>query len=319
MGTRPVIAIDLGGTTVKAALVDKTQVLVADAIPAHSSLGLGRLLPRLADLVHGLCARVGLTSADCAGIGMAVPFLVDPGHCRITSVPKEKFADASAIDLRQWSLDTFGLELRMENDAHAAALGEWRHGAGLGVDNLVMFTLGTGIGCSVILGGRPLRGKRFQAGVLFGHIIADPDGEPCVCCPANGCYEALAASRSLQGQASRDPGFAQSALSREEEIDFKSLFIHAAAGDRLALAIRDRVVRYWSALAVSACSAYDPDRIIIGGAVVKDADAFLPAMQAYVNRHAWSVQPPQIVPAVLGNQAGTIGIATLFSETPTCI
>jgi glucokinase len=117
---------------------------------------------------------------------MAVPFVVDPLGQRIPSAPREKYPDASDIDLRAWARERFGLDLRIENDAHAALLGEWRHGAGQGSDDFVMLTLGTGIGCSVLIGGRPLRGKRFQAGVLGGHLIADPGVAACGACPASG-------------------------------------------------------------------------------------------------------------------------------------
>lgn len=311
-----VIAIDLGGTTIKVAIVSDASVIAVDSIAAHSGAGLAPRLPALAGLVRSLCATTGLLPGECAGIGMAVPFLVDPVKRRITSVPREKYPDAMEVDLAEWARSCFGLELRLENDAHAACLGEWRHGAGRGIDDLVMLTLGTGIGSSVIVRGRPLRGARFQAGVLCGHLIADPDGPPCACCPANGCFEALAASRSLGGYASGSPDFPGSSLARAGEIDFKTVFGHAAAGDALAAAIRDRVIRYWSALAVNVSLAYDPDRIVIGGAVAGAADMFLPPLRDYVRRHTWSIRPPEIVPAELGNHAGTVGIASLFGELP---
>lgn len=316
---QPVIAIDLGGTRIKAALVAGREVRVADSIPAHSGEGLVPQLPRLVELIAGLCERLGISPVDCLGLGMAVPFLVDPVACRITSVPKEKYGDAAGVDLGAWAKESFGLGFRIENDAHAACLGEWRHGAGEGIDDLVMFTLGTGIGCSVVLRGQPLRGKRFQAGVLCGHFISDPAGEPCVCCPANGCFESLAASRSLPGHARREPGFGQSSLATCAEIDFKAVFEHAARRDPVAIAVRDRVVRYWSALAVNVSAAYDPDRIVIGGAVAAAAADFLPAMRDYVNRHAWTTRPPEIVPAALGNHAGLIGIASLFTTPVHCL
>ena len=315
----PVIGIDLGGTRIKAALIDGPVVRLADSIAAHSSAGLEPQLPRVAAMIHDLCQRAGIAASDCAGLGMAVPFLVDPGACQILSVPKEKYGDAAGLGLREWAREAFKLDFKMENDAHAACLGEWRHGAAVGVDDLVMFTLGTGIGCSVVLRGRPLRGKRFQAGVLCGHFIADPAGEPCVCCPANGCFESQAASRSLPGHARREPGFADSALAGESEIDFKAVFDHAARGDRVAIAVRDRVVGYWSALAVNVCAAYDPDLIVVGGAVAGSAAEFLPAMRDYVGRHAWTVRPPEIVPAALANHAGLIGIASLFTTPTQCL
>lgn len=317
--TRPVVAIDLGGTRIKAALVEGAEVRIADSIPANAGAGMVPQLPRVAELIDGLCRRLEVAVGDCGGLGMAVPFLVDPVACRITSAPREKYGDAAGVDLRAWARQTFGLDFRMENDAHAACLGEWRHGAGRGIDDLVMFTLGTGIGCSVVLRGQPLRGARFQAGVLCGHFISDPAGPPCACCPAAGCFEALSASGSLPRHARNEPGFATSPLAEVDPIDFKAVFDHAGNGDPVAIAVRDRVIRYWAALAVNVTAAYDPDRIVIGGAVAAAAGQFLQPMQDFLNRHAWTVRPPEIVTAALGNHAGLIGMASLFTHPVTCL
>lgn len=308
----PTIAIDLGGTNIKIGIVRGTELLASDSTPANAHLGLGPQLPRLAALIETLCARGAVTPAACAGIGMALPFLVDPVANRILAVPPEKYGDACGVDLAGWARAEFGLGLKLENDAHAACLGEWRHGAGRGSDDLVMLTLGTGIGCSVVIRGRPLRGKHFQAGVLGGHIIANPDGPKCAVCPGRGCYEAEAASLSLPRRAKADPRFAESALARETVIDFAAVFRHAAAGDAVALDVRGHCTRYWAGLAVSLIHAYDPDRIVIGGAVARSADAFLPAMQAYVNANAWLNEPVELRAASLGNDDALIGAAALF-------
>ena len=316
----PTIAIDLGGTAIKGAIAQGTEVLAADSIPAHSHDGLAPQLERIAGLVERLCAARSLTPSACRGIAMAVPFLVDPLRQRILSVPREKFGDACAIDLPAWAQQQFGLDLRLENDAHAAMLGEWRHGAGLGSDDLVMVTLGTGIGCSVVLRGRALRGKHFQAGVLGGHLIANPlDGARCSACPSSGCYEAESATQSLAREANQHPDFPRSALAAESTLDFAALFRHAAGGDAVAVAVRDRCLRYWTALAVSLVHAYDPDRIVIGGGVADNplVREFFPAMQHDVNRQAWITEPVEIRAASLGNQAGMIGVCSLFThQTP---
>lgn len=315
----PIISIDLGGTTIKVGIVSGTRLLASETLPANAHLGLAPQLPRLAALIQKLCGLCQTTPAECGGLGMALPFLVDPVANRILAVPPEKYGDATGIDLAAWARQRFGLELRLENDAHAACLGEWRHGAGQGSDDLVMLTLGTGIGCSVILRGRPLRGKHFQAGVLGGHLIANPNGAKCAVCPAQGCYEAEAGSLGLARQAQAHPRLASSALAQEPAIDFAVVFRLAAAGDAVALELRDHCVRHWSALAISLIHAYDPDRIIVGGAVARSANAFLPAMQSHVNTQAWIAEPVDLRVAQLGNDAALIGIATLFSETPTCI
>jgi len=251
-----------------------------------------------------------------------VPFLVDPHQQRIRSVPREKYGDAGTLDLPGWARRQFGLDLRLENDAHAALLGEWRHGAGRGSDDFIMVTLGTGIGCSVLMRGRPLRGKHFQAGVLGGHLIARPeDGTVCAACPGAGCYEAESALQSLARAARAHPQFAASALAGLPVLDFAAVFEHAARGDAVAVAVRDRCQQYWTALLISLVHAFDPDRIVIGGGVLEGtaARALLPAMQADVNRHAWIVEPVELRAAALGNQAGLIGVATLFDGELPCI
>jgi len=317
MQGRPVIAIDLGGTSIKAGIVQDAEVLAADAIAARSDEGLAPQLPRIAELVERLCADRRLDPAGCLGIGMAVPFLVDPVRQRIRSVPREKYGDACGIDLGGWARGRLGVDLRFENDAHAALLGEWRYGAGQGSDDLVMLTLGTGIGCSVLIGGRPLRGKHFQAGVLGGHLIASPlGGAPCAACPASGCYEAESAAQSLAREARAHPAYAASGLAAEAAIDFEAVFRLAALGDEVASAVRDRCLRHWTALIISLVHAYDPDRVVIGGGVSESeqARAFFSGMQDEVNRRAWTMEPIEIRAASLGNQAGIIGAATLFTH-----
>ena len=302
----PTIAIDLGGTNIKAGIVAGTEVLASESIPANSRDGLAPQLPRVAEMIERLCASQQLKPTDCRGIGMAVPFLVDPIRQRIRSVPREKYGDACDMDLPAWAKNRLGIDLKIENDAHAALLGEWRHGAGQGSDDFIMITLGTGIGCSVLIRGRPLRGKHFQAGVLGGHLIANPmNGVTCSACPGAGCYEAESASQSLPARFK----------------DFAMLFREAAAGDAEAVAARDRCLRHWKALFISLVHAYDPDRIVIGGGVSENlaARAMFPAMQDYVNKHAWITEPVEIRAAALGNKAGVIGVTTLFTQEPQCI
>lgn len=317
MNQRPVIALDLGGTRIKAGIVQGADVGAAEAIAANAGEGLAPQLPRIAALVERLCAASRLEPADCAGIGLAVPCLVDPVSQRIRSAPREKYSDARGIDLPAWARQRFGLDARIENDAHAALLGEWRHGAGQGSDDVVMVTLGTGIGCSVVIGGRPLRGKHFQAGGLGGHLIANPlGGAACAACPGSGCYEAESAAQSLDREARAHPAFAGSALAAGPSIDFAAVFRMAALGDDVATAVRDRCLRHWTALVISLVHAYDPDRIIVGGGVSEgeEARSFFAAMQDEVNRRAWIVEPIEIRAARLGNQAGLVGAASLITS-----
>jgi glucokinase len=202
--------------------------------------------------------------------------------------------------------------LRVENDARLALLGERYAGAARGFDDVVMMTLGTGIGGVAMVEGRLLRGKHYQAGVLGGHLPAAFDGRPCTC-GAVGCVEAEASTWSLPRVAREAPGFAASALARAEAIDFEALFACAAAGDRVAVEVRDRCLRVWAAGAVGMIHAWDPEVLVVGGGVMRDAGAVLPFLEAQVHAHAWTPWGKVAVrAAALGDRAALLGAVPLL-------
>jgi glucokinase len=316
MGTadRTILAIDLGGTVVKAGAVTGGRVVSSDSIDARAADGLAANLPRLEALLKNVCERANVSANDCAGLGITFPGLVDPRSATIFSAPAGKFADGPQVDLRAWASSTFGLDLRVENDAHAALLGEWKFGGGRGVDNLIMITLGTGIGTSVLINGRPLRGKHFQAGVLGGHFIIVPNGRPCPC-GARGCVETECASRTLPEIAREQQGFGDSALSREKQIDFEAVFRLAAAGDAVALKLRTRCLDHWGALVVTLIHAFDPERVVIGGGVMRSADVILPHVQRFADANTWTPWGRvQITPSALGDHANLLGMSVPFDR-----
>ena len=138
-----------------------------------------------------------------------------------------------------------------------------------------------------MIGGRLLRGAHHQAGVLGGHLVADAFGRPCSC-GGVGCVEAEASTWALPQIARSWPGFAGSALAARAELDFAALFACADEGDGVAAAIRDRCLRVWSAGAVSMVHAWDPELLVVGGGVMRRAQAVLPAIEAHVHAHAWT-------------------------------
>ena len=154
----PVLAVDLGGRRIKVGVVDGGRLLSFRAFDARAEEGLTAHLADLEATIADAAAEVGLAPSACAGLGVVSPGLVDPDAGRVLSTNR-KYPDAVDFDFGAWGRDTFGLPVRLENDAHAALLGEWRHGAASGADDVVQVMLGTGIGCSVVLGGLPLRGS----------------------------------------------------------------------------------------------------------------------------------------------------------------
>jgi len=308
-----VLACDFGGTRMKIGIVRDGRVLAQCVAPANSQRDLAPQLPALKLAWLGLLERAGLSLADCAGVGVAFPSIVHHATGRILD-HFGKYRDCMDLDLRAWSRTELGLPLAIENDARMACIGEWRYGAGRGVDNLVMLTLGTGLGTGVILEGRVLRGSHGQAGVLGGHLTLRHGGRRCGCGNL-GCAEAEASTAVLADLAAARGDFPASALAHEPVLDFAAVFRHAAAGDACAMALRDHALRVWSSLVVSLIHAYDPELIVLGGGIMAAADVILPAVRAHVRQHAhtpWG--QVRVEASVLGDQAALVAAEWLLEE-----
>jgi glucokinase len=137
-----------------------------------------------------------------------------------------------------------------------------------------------------VIDGVPLRGLHGQAGCLGGHVTVNVEGRRCVCGNI-GCAEDEASTWALPDRAKADPLFASSELSRRPVIDYRAVFEAADAGDELAVKLRDRTIRVWSAAAVTLVHAYDPEIIVLGGGIMKTPEPTRGGIEAYVNRHAW--------------------------------
>lgn len=308
-----ILACDLGGTRMKIGVVRDGVVLAQTVEPANSKAGLAPQLPVLKAAWLRLLGELKLTPRDCAGVSIAFPSLIDTATGRVLA-EYGKFADAMSLDLRDWARKEFNLPLAIENDARMALIGEWRAGAGRGVDNLVMMTLGTGLGVCAIIEGRVLRGKHGQAGVLGGHLTVRYGGRVCSCGNV-GCAEAEASTAFLAELAKARSDFAASALAREPVLDFAAVFKHAAAGDACAVALRDHNIHVWATLAVNLIHAYDPEMVILGGGIMASAEVILPAIRTHVARHAhtpWG--KVQVVASQLGDNAALVAGEWLLKE-----
>ncbi|MFZ0522354.1 MAG: ROK family protein [Candidatus Acidiferrales bacterium] len=308
------LAIDFGGTHATCGLVEDRTILAHKTVETDRARSLRAVLPQIREAFHHLITGHRTTFSACAGLAVGFAGIVDSRAGRILAT-NDKYADASNVDLAAWSREIFGLPLRIENDARMALLGECYGGAAQGSGDVVMMTLGTGIGGVAMIEGRLLRGKHAQAGCLGGHIPVLFTGRPCTC-GAIGCAEAEASGWSLPGIVKDWPGASRSALSKHAHMGFKELFEEAACGDAVALAVRDRCLNVWAADAVAMVHAYDPEMIVIGGQVIKSADAIIPYIESYVHKHSWTPWGNvQVRAAELGNNAALVGAVPLLSES----
>jgi glucokinase len=308
------LALDFGGTHATCGLVEDRALLRHETLGTDRAKSLHAVLPGIRDAFRELVKAESLSFHDFTGVAVGFAGLVDSRVGRVLST-NSKYDDATNIDLAGWSRDHLDLPLRIENDARMALLGESYAGAARGFTEVVMMTLGTGIGGVAMVEGKLLRGKHAQAGCLGGHLPAVFNGRPCTC-GAIGCAEAEASGWSLPLVVKEWPGVSESALSSHPEIGFKELFEEAGGGDKIAIAIRDRCMNIWAADAVGLVHAYDPEMVVIGGGVMKSAEIIIPYIESYVQRHAWTPWGKvQVRPAELGNNAALLGAIPLLSET----
>jgi len=308
-----VLAGDLGGTRLKIGLVCEGRVVARTVEAANSKQGLAPRLPALKAAWLRLLEQKRLSLADCSGISVSFPSLVDPATGRVLA-EYGKFADAPGLDLRAWAKRELGLPLAIENDARMALIGEWRSGAGRGVNNLAMMTLGTGLGTSAVIEGKVLRGRHGQAGVLGGHMTVRYGGRACSCGNI-GCAEAEASTAFLGEMAGVTHEFEHSLLRGAGTLRYDLIFQHAAAGDAWAVALRDHSLQVWSVLAVNLIHAYDPEVLILGGGIMGSSGVILPAVTDYVARHAhtpWG--RVRVAASELGDEAALVAAEWLLEE-----
>src|SRR6478752_2650383 len=187
------IAIDLGGTAVKLGLFERARLVAGDEFALAGDLALDALGIAVDRLIESAGVERGRRETpSLAGVGIAVPGIVDPAGTRLLAA-HGKYAGLHDVDLAAWSAERFGRAAVVENDARAALIGEAAEGDARGATDAVLLTLGTGIGTAALVGGRPLRGRHGHAGVLNGHVTVDVDGPRCPCGNV-GCAEALAST-----------------------------------------------------------------------------------------------------------------------------
>ncbi len=280
------VGIDLGGTRVKLGLMKEDALIDKKIIPALAQQGLAASLPVIKNDIESLLQANNIGKKRFKGIGFGFPGLVDPQSNKILST-NAKYDDALNMRVDDWVKENWNVDFFMDNDARLAAVGEWKFGAGKSTNDLVVMTIGTGIGTSVITEGKLLRGKHFQAGCLGGHISVVYNGRMCNC-GNRGCVETYASTWALKERIEQHKNFDKSSLSNVPVIDFETLFTEADNNDALAIEFKNDCIELWSAAAVNLIHAYDPEVVVIGGGVMQRHEELIPLIKSKVHQHAWT-------------------------------
>lgn len=315
--SKKILGIDLGGTSVKFAIISSEGEIQEKWTIGTNILEDGKhIVPSIIQSIQEHMERYGLTKDDFLGIGMGSPGKVDAEAGTVIGAFNLNWRTLQRLkDAFEAALD---MPFFLDNDANVAALGEQWKGAGNGEANVVMFTLGTGVGGGIVSGGQMVRGANGAAGEV-GHITVETtDPIPCTCGKL-GCLETVASATGIVNLARK---FAEeyagdspikAAVDNGDELSSKLIFDAAKEGDFFANHIVDMFARYLGLACSHVANTLNPSKIVIGGGVSAAGIFLLDKIQVFFNQYVF---PPikdttQLVLAELGNDAGVIGAAQL--------
>ena len=307
--TKRYVGIDLGGTNLKLGLVAPDGKLLArHSTPTEADGGPDHVLQRMAQAVRDLCLAAKVPLGDVAAIGAAAPGPLDTKTGVVVFAPN--LPGWRNIHVRDVLQKQLGCPVILENDANAAAYGEFRCGAGRRVRDMVILTLGTGIGGGIILDGRMRRGVT-DTGAELGHMVVHYGGRRCAC-GNRGCLEAYASATAVVARTEEAIAAGESSsLAERRGFSCKDVFDAADAGDRLARRIVEETADYLAAGITTILHVLNPERVILTGGMMGAGDPFLDRIRRRVKEMVFerASSACEIGWSTLGGDAGILGAA----------
>ena len=304
-----VLGVDVGGTSVKMGLFNTNgEVLDKWEIKSHTENGGERILPDIAASALAKLEEKNIAKDEVAGIGLGIPGPINDEGI----VPHTANLGWGYKEVTRELEELTGLPCKGGNDANVAALGESWKGGAAGYSNVVMVTLGTGVGGGIILGGKILTGCN-GAGGEIGHIHVDDSITGTCGCGKQGCLEQVASATGITRLANQALAESEKpSMLRTGEVSAKTVFDAVKADDELAKEVAERFGKYLGTALANITAVIDPEIIVIGGGVSKAGPIVLEYIEKYYQKHCFrSCKDVKFVLATLGNDAGIIGAALL--------
>ena len=310
------VGIDLGGTFIKGGIVDDLGNIIAiDKAPTESEGGADKVAENIANLAKKLMAEVGLDRSDVEGLGMGVPGMIDSKAGNVIYSNNLKWKDF-AIGSKVATLT--GLKVKIANDANVAALGEVKFGAAKDYENVVMLTLGTGVGGGVVVEGRLMEGNK-SAGAELGHKVVVAGGEQCTC-GRKGCLEAYASATALIRDTKRAMEAHKDSKMWEtydlDSVSGKTAFDYKDT-DPYAKEVVEGYLSHLASGIIDFANIFRPEAILLGGGVCAQGDNLLKPLQKMLDKEIFGGDLGPQVPiliAELGNSAGVLGAVALLLD-----
>ncbi|AAO34878.1 ROK family protein [Clostridium tetani] len=316
MNKKYVVGIDLGGTTISGGVLDyEGNIVFRHTIDTKSELGEKIVLERIIKVIDYVIKKSKIPKNNIKAIGIGSPGPLDIEKGIIITSPNLPFKNFNIVNPIK---NHFKISVYLDNDANAAAVGEYKFGSGKGSRNMIFITVSTGIGGGAILNGNIYRGSSSNA-LEIGHMTLKEDGAICNC--GNfGCAEALASGTAIAKKARMELNRGkESSLKKLKKISAYNVFQEAKNGDKLAQEIVDEALEYLGICVSNIIITFDPDTIVIGGGVSKAGDIIFNKINQVVKERCFEAmwKNTKIIKALLLEDAGIIGAASLaiFEES----
>ncbi|MBP3390411.1 MAG: ROK family protein [Clostridia bacterium] len=311
------LGIDLGGTNIATAVVDENYNIVGRAkVKTDAHRPANEICDSIAEASREAVKAAGLEMKDIASAGIGTPGSVIPSQGVVTYA--NNFTGFNNLPLCAMLKERLGIDIYIDNDANAAAYGEYLAGAGVGTKDFIAVTLGTGVGGGVIIGGKMLLGSNFAGGEL-GHTVLQMDGEPCTC-GRKGCFEAYASATALIRQTKRAMEKHKDSLMWElaekagGKVNGRTAFDAMRAGDKAGSEVVRNYCRYVAEGVCNIMNIFQPDLLCIGGGISNEKENLTNPVNELVRKDIYTRHTEtkdRICVAKLGNDAGIIGAAFL--------
>lgn len=311
------IGVDIGGTAIKLGLVNaQNEIICKESTPTEAALGVERVIDNLLSATQRMLEKCDITYTDCIGMGIGCPGTIDPEK---GIVEYSNNIDWENVELVKEIEKRISIPVRIENDANCAVLGEMVAGKAKGYDDVVLITIGTGIGSGIICDGKIFHGGA-NGGGEAGHTVICVGGEQCTC-GRKGCLEAYVSATALIRDAvraaERHPDSLLNTLCENKlaNMNAEIPFTACKNGDAVAKELIEHYFTYFGEFLTDIVNIFRPDVVLIGGGVSEQGDYLIAPLQEYVEKYAFGgrhIFIPKILKAELGNQAGLIGAANLF-------
>lgn len=312
------LGIDLGGTNIAIGIVDQNyNIILKDKVPTLSSRPTNEIIDDMAKLCTSLLKRANITFDDIIYAGIAAPGSVDPVNGIVlyaNNIKMTNYPIAEELKKRIPLKSVF-----VENDANAATLAEAKCGAGEGAQDVIMITLGTGVGGGIVIGGKLYSGFNYS-GAELGHIVVEFEGKPCTC-GRKGCWEAYSSATGLIDMTKEKLYQTKDTIMWNlidgdiEKVNGLTAFDASRKNDKAGQEIVDKYISYLACGITNMINIFQPEILCIGGGVCGEGDYLLKPLEklVYKNVYGYDYQAKntKIKIATLGNDAGIIGAALL--------